>query len=173
MMYRAFTLVFPFLLVQLYTFVQGTDNSYCYDPSYALLRTCAGACVGCTGTNDRIAIVIGCGSNPQNECFCNPDLFDLATSGLSKCASKSCTVGGWEGDYFSAVYVYTNYCQRAGFTVGGKAPATAAATTTVNPIATFATPTSASHSPGTLNNGGNGGVLSSSTSTGSSSRGGK
>lgn len=166
MVSRAFGLIFPLFGIYLISFVQGTDDSYCNDPSYALLRTCAAECFGCSGSNDRIAIAIGCGAYSQNECFCNTDLFSLATSGLGYCISKSCTVGGWEGDYSSAEHVYTNYCEGAGFTIGGKAPATAAATITV----TAGAPTvNAQTSAGTLNIGGYGGPTATFTSTNSDS----
>lgn len=113
--------------------VISTPNSVCADPGWSLLRPCAAYCVGCDSRPDQIGYEIGCGSVPPNECWCRIDLFTLATSALSSCVSKSCTVGGWTGDYTSAEEFYTSYCQKAGFTAIINGPANTDAVTTANP----------------------------------------
>jgi hypothetical protein len=110
--------------------VNSTPNSVCNDPGYALLRPCAAYCVGCDPRPDQIGYEIGCGPVPPNECWCRVDLFALATSALSSCVSKSCTIGGWAGDYSSAQRFYTSYCQKAGFTAVVNGPANSNALTT-------------------------------------------
>ena len=114
------------------SFVNSTPNSVCNDPGYGLLRPCAAYCVGCDPRPDQIAYMIGCPSGPPNECWCRVDLFTLATSALISCVSRSCTVGGWTGDYASAERIYTIYCQRAGFTGIVNGPANTNVATTVN-----------------------------------------
>jgi hypothetical protein len=114
------------------SFVNSTPNSVCEAPGWASLRPCAAYCVGCDPRPDQIAYEIGCGTDPPNECWCRTDLFTLATSALSSCVSKSCSVGGWEGDYSSAESFYTSYCQGAGFTAGVNGPADTVATTTID-----------------------------------------
>jgi hypothetical protein len=106
-------------------------NSVCDEPGYNSLRPCAQSCIGCNGSPDRIALVIGCGNEPPNECWCRTNLFALATSGFNSCISRHCsTIGGWEPDYTSALSFYTSYCQKSGFTAVADAPADVIATTT-------------------------------------------
>lgn len=97
--------------------VNATPNSVCNEPGYYSIRPCAKACVGCQDPRrDQIAFMIGCGDTPPNECWCATDLFTLATSALSDCVSRSCTIGGWGSDYTVAEAFYTSYCERNGFT---------------------------------------------------------
>jgi hypothetical protein len=113
--------------------VTSTPNSACADPGISLLRPCAAYCVGCEASrSDQIAYQIGCGDFPPNECWCRVDLFPLATAGLSSCVEKSCTAGGWVGDYSSAERFYTSYCQAAGFTAVMSGPVNTDVVTTVD-----------------------------------------
>jgi hypothetical protein len=140
--------------------INATPNSICAAPGFPLMRPCAGSCIGCYFGAQQVQDGIGCAANPPNECWCRTDLFTLATSYLSSCVSSSCTVGGWEADYSSAVSFYGSYCRGAGFTAVEDAPANTAATTTVDSNAptvtqvTYVTQTIASTSSGSLTSGG-------------------
>jgi len=97
--------------------VTAVGNSVCNEPGFYFLRPCAQPCVGCRDSRlDQIAYKIGCGTGPPNECWCATNMFTLATSALSDCVSRSCTLGVWESDYTEAENFYTSYCERNGFT---------------------------------------------------------
>jgi hypothetical protein len=140
-----------FYLVSL---VSSTACTVCNSPGFGNLRPCVAACIGCAGAfTDEVGVGIGCGRNAPNECWYRTDLFTLATSAISACASSHCTSipGGWQNDYSGAESVYQNYCLGAGYTA---APAVNAANPTVDPNAptvtqvTFVTQTSTSSASG-------------------------
>jgi hypothetical protein len=154
--------LFAFLALSFHlnSLVSATANSVCGDPGYALLRPCAMGCIGCDPRPDQVAYQIGCGPVPPNECYCRTDFINLASSAISNCVSRSCSIGGWEGDYSSAIHWYTSYCQRAGFTAAAGGPSDAVATLTIDSSAptitkvTIVTPTSGSSASNSLSAGG-------------------
>lgn len=93
---------------------------------------------GCSA--DALGNALGCHApecTPQwaatNNCYCRSDLQSVATSYLSSCVDKGCTVGDSSIDVSSAISIYDSYCQGNGFAAMGNAPA---ATTAVGAGAT-------------------------------------
>ncbi|KAI0194145.1 hypothetical protein EV127DRAFT_405771 [Xylaria flabelliformis] len=63
---------------------------------------------------DRLAEGIGCDyKNPQNECFCRPDLQSDADAFLSSCVNRECSQNTLDTN--SATSIYDAYCTGAGF----------------------------------------------------------
>jgi len=83
---------------------------------------------GCS--TDALGGALGCHAplcSPQwaatNNCYCRTDLQSVATSYLSSCVDKGCTVGDFSIDVSSAISIYDSYCQGNGFAAMGNSPA--------------------------------------------------
>ncbi|CEL05796.1 hypothetical protein ASPCAL06911 [Aspergillus calidoustus] len=85
------------------------------DPAYETLRPCAQSCFF-AGVYDRVANVLGCTTDPdpENACYCRPDLQSAATDFLEDCVDESC---GQNMDVTSALSIYSAYCSRNNFEV--------------------------------------------------------
>lgn len=96
-------------------------------------KPCAQSCfeynnLGCS--TDALGGALGCQapfcSNQfaaTNNCYCRTDLQSVATSYLSSCVNKGCTVGDSSIDISSAISIYGSYCSANGFVVDANAPA--------------------------------------------------
>jgi hypothetical protein len=101
------------------------------------LDPCAQSCfqhgegVGCTWAPlDSNALGCGapyCSEQAANDCYCRSDKQAVATSYLSSCIKKACTIGDPLIDINSGVSIYEGYCTSLGYLA---APANVAATTT-------------------------------------------
>ncbi|KAI1745839.1 hypothetical protein F4680DRAFT_399331 [Xylaria scruposa] len=111
MMVRA---IFSFLL--LLHLAASEKASITQAAVFASQRPCA---QGCFTYNlyegpDRLAEGIGCDyKNPQDECFCRPDLQGDADAFLQSCVNRECSQNTLDTN--SATSIYDAYCTGAGF----------------------------------------------------------
>ncbi|KAK4198298.1 hypothetical protein QBC40DRAFT_256172 [Triangularia verruculosa] len=124
------------------------------DSNYNRLRDCALGCYD-GGIRDGYLVTdkLSCRKPgvvyvpPDNDCFCRPDLQEIAVRYVSTCVYTSC--GQNQVDVASATQVYKDYCSSAGYTAAPKS--TSAQTTVSTELA--ATAPSASGSRPAVNTG--------------------
>jgi hypothetical protein len=96
----------------------------------------AGAC-----SYDLVGQVLSCNPNciswASNDCYCRTDYQSIATSYLSKCVSKSCSLGDNANDITSATNLYDDYCTGLGYT--NNVVATTQASTAAQPTTVYVT----------------------------------
>jgi hypothetical protein len=116
-----------------------------YDP-YSQQHICVQRCLFWGYGND-VGSALGCDTPYNNVCYCPTSQAAAASSYLSSCVSTTCSAGDLPADVTSAVSVYNNYCQTAGFTLTGAVPApssppiTSSAAQPAKPTTVFATTT--------------------------------
>jgi hypothetical protein len=89
------------------------------EPAWSTMRGCARGCLQGGYIDGLAGYGMGCPEPRPNDCFCRTDLYSVATSFVSSCLTKECTIGNLSPDYTSAMRLCDSYCQANGYTASG------------------------------------------------------
>ncbi|KAK4107501.1 hypothetical protein N656DRAFT_785281 [Canariomyces notabilis] len=128
-------IIFSFVFLVLLSFAAADGvQSLGSSDGFNGLRSCARGCYN-GGSHDGSMLESklecdkpGLGYQPSdNDCFCRPDLQEIAVRHLSTCVYTSCTQN--QLDISSATQVYKDYCSSAGYTAAAPVSVAAQPTT--------------------------------------------
>jgi hypothetical protein len=87
-----------------------------YGP-YIDQRDCVKQCLWHTSATDDLIVAVGCSSPWVNECYCQSEQANTASSFLSSCVASRCSTPSTSPIITSALVVYDDYCSSVGFPI--------------------------------------------------------